>query len=218
MKQATATPVRSAVAASLTASPIIGVVRTESRQEGARQARAMIESGLEAVEITFTVPDAVDLVRELIRERPGEGPPWIGMGTVTDRARAEAAVAADAAFLVSPCTDAEVAAVARSAELYLVLGALTCSEIVEARRLGADMVKVYPLPPVGGAAYLATIRQPLGDIPMLAAGGFDIEAIPEYQAAGAIAYGIGAPLLGKDANESRTRIARALALARGDAS
>lgn len=218
MKEATATPVRSAVAESLTASPIIGVVRTESRQEGARQARAMIDGGLEAIEITFTVPEAVDLVRELIRERPGEGPPWFGMGTVTDRARAEAAVAAGAAFLVSPNTDPEVAEIARSSELFLVLGALTCSEIVEARRLGADMVKVYPLPPVGGASYLATIRQPLADIPMLAAGGFDVEAIPEYRAAGAIAYGMGAPLLLKDPTNSETRIARALALARGDSS
>ncbi len=217
MKEATAIPVRTAVADSLTASPIIGVVRTESRQEGARQAHAMIEGGLEAIEITFTVPEAVELVRELIRERDGEGPPWIGMGTVTDRARAEAAVAAGAAFLVSPNTNPEVAEVAQNADRFLVLGALTCSEIVEARSLGADLVKVYPLPAVGGASYLATIRQPLDDIPMLAAGGFDIEAIPEYRAAGATAYGIAAPLIGADPSETQTRIARALALARGDA-
>lgn len=207
---------RSAVASSLASSPIIGVVRTGSLQEAARQARLFMASGIELVEITFTVPEAVELVRELLAERGETGPPWIGMGTVTDGERARSAIAAGAAFLVSPNASSEVAAAAREADLFLVLGALTCTEIVTARDLGADLVKVYPLPPVGGASYLSTVRQPLGDIPMLAAGGFDIEEIPSYQAAGAQAYGIGSPLLAEDDGQSRERIARALALARGN--
>ena len=73
------------------------------------------------------------------------------------------------------------------------------------------MVKVYPLPPVGGPAYLAVVRQPLGDIPMLAGGGFGIDEIPAYRAAGAIAFGIGTPLVGADEAETRVRIERALA-------
>jgi 2-dehydro-3-deoxyphosphogluconate aldolase/(4S)-4-hydroxy-2-oxoglutarate aldolase len=206
---------RSAVASSLAKSPIIGVVRTGSLEEAGRQARLFIAAGIELVEITFTVPQATDLVRALVAERGDGGPPWIGMGTVTDGERAEAAVAAGASFLVSPNLSSKVAAVARDADLFLVLGALTCTEIVEARNLGADLVKVYPLPPVGGASYLATVRQPLDDIPMLAAGGFDIEEIPDYRAVGAQAYGIGAPLLGGDEQESLERIARALELARG---
>jgi 2-dehydro-3-deoxyphosphogluconate aldolase/(4S)-4-hydroxy-2-oxoglutarate aldolase len=97
------------------------------------------------------------------------------------------------------------------------MGALTPSEIVAASEAGADLVKVYPLPPVGGTAYLATIRGPLSDIPMLAAGGFGVEEIPAYARAGAVAFGIAAPLLGFSADEaeSRRRIGRALALARG---
>jgi 2-dehydro-3-deoxyphosphogluconate aldolase/(4S)-4-hydroxy-2-oxoglutarate aldolase len=206
---------RSAVASSLAKSPIIGVVRTGSHEEAARQARLFIDAALELVEITFTVPEATDLVRELIAERGEDGPPWIGMGTVTDGERAKAAVEAGASFLVSPNTSSEVAAVARQEDLFLVLGALTCTEIVAARDLGADVVKVYPLPPVGGASYLATVRGPLDDIPMLAAGGFDIEEIPAYREVGAQAYGIGAPLLGGDEQESHQRISRALDLARG---
>ena len=207
---------RSAVATSLAKSPIIGVVRTGSHEEATRQAHLFINAGIELVEITFTVPQATDLVRELVAEQGQEGPPWIGMGTVTDGERAKAAVEAGATFLVSPNTSSEVAAVARQEDLFLVLGALTCTEIVAARDLGADLVKVYPLPPVGGASYLATVRQPLDDIPMLAAGGFDIEEIPAYRAVGAQAYGIGAPLLGGDDEESHQRIARALDLARGN--
>lgn len=204
-----------AVAAGLKSAPIIGVVRTKSREEAARQARLFIAGGLQLIEITFSVPDAVGLVRELLDEREDTGPPWVGMGTVTDSRRAEAAVAAGAEFIVSPNTSPGVAAVAREADIYLVLGALTCTEIVEARALGAHMVKVYPLPPVGGARYLATVRQPLDDIPMLAAGGFTVEEIPEYRAVGASAFGIGSPLLASDDGETRQRIARALSLARG---
>jgi 2-dehydro-3-deoxyphosphogluconate aldolase/(4S)-4-hydroxy-2-oxoglutarate aldolase len=206
----------SAVAASLRQAPVVGVVRTPSPEEARRQARLFMQGGLELVEITFSVPGATDLVRELRAERGEQGPPWIGMGTVTDTDRAQAAVAAAAEFIVSPNTHAGVAEVVREAGVLLILGALTCSEIVHARDLGAHIVKVYPLPPVGGAAYLSIVRQPLDDIPMLAAGGFGVEAIPEYRAAGASAFGIGSPLLGPDDNTSLENIGRALQLARGE--
>lgn len=211
----TTVQIRPLVARSLQRSPVIGVVRTSTLEEAARQAKLFAESGIELVEITFSVPGASGLVRELLAGRASEGPPWIGMGTVTTAARAREAVAAGAEFIVTPNVSADVAREARQAGLFLVLGALTCSEIVAARELGADIVKVYPLPPVGGPAYLSTIRQPLGDIPMLAAGGFGIEDIPSYARVGAAAFGIGAPLLGADDEESRRKIARGLDLARG---
>ena len=207
--------IRIKVATSIEKAPIVGVVRTHSRQEAARQARLFIAGGLQLIEITFSVPEATDLVRELLQARGETGPPWIGMGTVTDAQRATAAAEAGAEFIVSPNTSAPVAGVARDAGIYLVLGALTCTEIVEARNLGAHIVKVYPLPPVGGPQYLATVRQPLDDIPMLAAGGFTVEDIPAYREVGASAFGIGSPLLADDEDETLQRIARALALARG---
>ena len=97
------------------------------------------------------------------------------------------------------------------------MGALTPTEIVAAIEVGADLVKVYPLPPVGGPAYLSVIRGPLGDVPMLAAGGFGVEEIPAYRQAGAIAFGLAAPLLGVGSGErqARERIERAITLARG---
>lgn len=200
--------------------PIVGVVRTASRDEAAAQARTLAACGVELVEITFTVPGASGLVRELLAGRTAEGPPWFGMGTVTTAARAREAVAAGAEFLVTPNVSAEVAREARNAGTFLVMGALTPTEIVAAVELGADLVKVYPLPPVGGPAYLSVIRGPLGDVPMLAAGGFGVEEIPAYQKAGAIAFGLAAPLLGvgadgSDTAEARRRIARALSLAGG---
>jgi 2-dehydro-3-deoxyphosphogluconate aldolase/(4S)-4-hydroxy-2-oxoglutarate aldolase len=213
----TTVEIRPQVALSLRRSPVVGVVRTGSFEEAARQARLFADAGIELVEITFSVPDAPRLVREMLAQRPQTaegGPPWIGMGTVTTADRAREAVQAGSEFIVTPNVSSDVARIARGAGLYLILGALTPTEVVLARELGADLVKVYPLPPVGGPHYLSTIRQPLGDIPMLAGGGFSVDEIPAYARAGAVAFGIGAPLLGADDEESRGRIARALALAR----
>jgi 2-dehydro-3-deoxyphosphogluconate aldolase/(4S)-4-hydroxy-2-oxoglutarate aldolase len=217
--------VRNSVALSVRRAPLVGVVRTQSREEAAAQARTLAACGVELVEITFTVPGAASLVRELLAERRGAreagGPPWIGMGTVSTAERAREAVAAGAELFVTPNVNAEVARAAREAGIYLIMGALTPTEIVDAAELGADLVKVYPLPPVGGPAYLSVIRGPLGDIPMLAAGGFGVEEIPLYAQAGAVAFGLAAPLLGvgpggNDETEARRRIARALTLARGN--
>jgi 2-dehydro-3-deoxyphosphogluconate aldolase/(4S)-4-hydroxy-2-oxoglutarate aldolase len=211
----TTVQIRPLVSRSLQRAPIIGVVRTSSREEAARRARVFAASGIELVEITFSVPGASGLLRELLAERRGDGPPFFGMGTVTTAARAREAVAAGAEFLVTPNVSAAVAQEARQANLFFVMGALSATEIVTAHELGADLVKVFPLPPVGGPAYLETVRGPLSDIPMLAAGGFGIDDIPAYARAGAIAFGIGAPLVGGDDGETRQVIARGLELARG---
>ena len=216
-KTDTAGSLKRRVAQSLASAPIVGVVRTSTYEEAEQQARAFIAGGLEIIEITFTVPGAAALIRQLLQERGADGPPWIGAGTVTDHRRASQALTSGAEFLVTPNVSSEVAAIAREAGVFLVLGALTATEICAARTLGADLVKVYPLPPVGGPGYLAVITQPLDDVPILAAGGFGAPEIPAYREAGAVAFGIGAQLLGSgDAQSQRQRIASALAAARGD--
>lgn len=218
MAATTLLPTRPRIAASLERAPIIAVVRTRSREEAGRQARLFAAAGLELIEITFTVPGAAGLVRELLAERsrqsPDAAPPWFGMGTVTTAARAQEALAAGAEFFVTPNTNPEVARIARESGTYLAMGAMTPTEIVAARELGADLVKVYPIPLVGGPSYLSVIRQPLDDIPMMASGGYGLEEIPAYGKAGATAFGIGAPLLGPSEDETRQRIAHALDLAR----
>ena len=206
--------IRPLIAASLERAPIIAVVRTKSIEEAGRQARSFAAAGLELIEITFTVPGASGLVRELLAGRGPEGPPWFGMGTVTTAARAREALDAGAEFFVTPNTNPEVARLARESGTYLAMGAMTPTEMVAARELGADLVKVYPIPLVGGPAYLSVIRQPLDDIPMMASGGYGLEEIPAYGKAGATAFGIGAPLLGSTEEETRRRIAHALDLAR----
>ncbi len=208
---------KSAVADSLERAPIIAVVRHPDRVVAARQARSFMRHGLEMIEVTFTVPGATELVRELLDERPDGSPIRIGMGTVTTAARAREAVAAASEFIVTPNVSAAVAGIAQEQGLFLCMGGLSPSELVAAHELGADLLKVYPLPPVGGPAYLSIVRQPLGDIgPMLAGGGFGIEEIPAYRAAGAVAFGLGGPLLSPDESITSQNIHRALALARGE--
>jgi 2-dehydro-3-deoxyphosphogluconate aldolase/(4S)-4-hydroxy-2-oxoglutarate aldolase len=209
--------IANAVAESLERAPIIGVVRTDSLDEARHQAEALREGGLELIEITFTVPDASKLVRELRGDRDGDGPPWIGMGSVTTEERATEALWVESDFVVSPNVSAEVAAMAKKEGRFLVLGALTPTEIVAAWRLGAHLVKVYPLQAVGGASYLKTVRGPLWDIDMLAAGGFGIDEMPEYRAAGARAFGMAAPLVLGAGGSPTEAVTRALRLARGDA-
>ena len=207
---------RTTVAESLARAPIVAVVRHPERAVAAAQARSFMQHGLELIEITFTVPGATDLVRELLDRRAPGSPIRIGMGTVTTASRARQAVAAGSEFIVTPNVSAAVAGIARERDLFLCMGGLTPTELVAAHELGADLLKVYPLPPVGGPAYLSVVRQPLGDLaPMLAGGGFGIEEIPAYRAAGAVAFGIGAPLIAADDPGTSRNIRRALALARG---
>ena len=210
----TETDLRTQVARTLAETPLVGVVRTDDFAEAERQARLFIAGGVRMIEITFTVPRAVEMVRSLLTES-GDAPHRIGMGTVTGVERARQARDAGAEFIVTPNVSPEAAAVAGEAGLYLVVGALTPSEIVAARDLGADLVKVFPLPPVGGPAYLKAVRGPLGDIAMLASGGFGPEEIPAYRDAGAVAFGIGAPMLADTEEESLRLVRRAVELARG---
>lgn len=205
---------RQSVRDTVARSPIFAVVRTDSLEQARTQAETFIRGGLEMIEITFSVPGATQLTSELLASRPEGATYKVGMGTVTTAHRAEAAVAAGAEFIVSPNASESVAEVSNQADLYLLLGALTPTEIVRATELGADLVKVYPTPPVGGPAYLSVVRQPLGDIPMLVGGGYDIDEIPAYRAAGAVAFGIGSSLLGSTEDESLAKIGRALEMAR----
>ena len=135
--------IKQRVGESLERTPVIGVVRTDSRAAAETQARELIEAEIELVEITFSCPGAVEIVAELLAERGLEGPPWIGMGTVTTAERARQALAAGAEFIVTPNVSAETARVATEAGVFFVSGALTPSEIV------AEVIIIGPLARLG---------------------------------------------------------------------
>jgi 2-dehydro-3-deoxyphosphogluconate aldolase/(4S)-4-hydroxy-2-oxoglutarate aldolase len=122
---------------------------------------------------------------------------------VTDAVSVKRAVDAGAEFIVTPCLVPEVIEAAHRAEVAVLPGALTPTEVFEAHRLGGDMVKVFPVQSVGGADYLRALRGPFPDIPLVPTGGVTLKNMTEMFKAGAAAVGVGSELISKDALERR---------------
>lgn len=171
---------------------------------------ALLQGGLTVAEITMTVPNAIAAIDAIAKRFPGEV--LVGAGTVTDAEMARRAADAGAEFIVTPCLVPEVINAAQRADVAILPGALTPGEIFEAFRLGGDMVKVFPVQSVGGAAYLQALRGPFPDIPLVPTGGVTLENMAEMFKAGAAAVGVGTELISKDALARRDYAAiRALA-------
>lgn len=167
---------------------VVGVLRAPSASRAVELAGAAVTAGLRALEITFTVPDAAAVIRELA----GRGPDAVvGAGTVSSAAEAEAAVTAGASFLVSPHFDGEVLTAARSLGVPYVPGALTPGEIVAAHRATGGPVKVFPVARLGGAKYVADLLGPFPALPLMVTGGVSLDDAGDYLAAGAQVVGIG---------------------------
>jgi 2-dehydro-3-deoxyphosphogluconate aldolase/(4S)-4-hydroxy-2-oxoglutarate aldolase len=169
---------------------LIAVIRAPSPEAALGAARAVVAGGIGLVEITFTVPDATRVMAALADE-PGL---TLGAGTVLDAAQARAALAAGARFLIAPNLSLEVAAEAARAGVLFCPGAYTTTEILAARAAGAHVVKVYPVGVAGGPAYIRIIRDPLPDVPMLAAGGTTLDNVVPFLEAGCVGVGLGAAL------------------------
>jgi 2-dehydro-3-deoxyphosphogluconate aldolase/(4S)-4-hydroxy-2-oxoglutarate aldolase len=171
---------------------IIPVVRATSAAEAVAIGDAIVAGGIDALEITMTVPGAVDVVKEVVK-RYGDRL-LIGAGTVLDAEQARACVAAGARFIVSPIVDEGTIAECRHADVAIIPGALTPTEVVRAWRAGADLVKVFPCSAVGGASYIKALRAPLPQIPLVPTGGVTLDTVAGFFAAGAAAVGVGADL------------------------
>ena len=176
---------------------IIPIIRASSADVVVPVAEALLQAGLPVVEITMTVPNAIDAIG-VVAKRFG-GKVLVGAGTVTDAETARRAVDAGAEFIVTPCLVPEVIEAARNANVAVLPGALTPTEVFEAYRAGGDMVKVFPVQSVGGAAYLRALRGPFPDIPLVPTGGVTLDNIAEMFKAGAAAVGVGTELISKDA-------------------
>ena len=180
---------------------IIPIIRASSADVAVPVAEALLEAGLPVVEITMTVPNALAAIGAVAKRFAGKL--LLGAGTVTDAATCTRAVDAGAEFIVTPCVVPEVIEAALRANVAVLPGALTPTEVFEAHRLGGDMVKVFPVQSVGGAAYLRALRGPFPDIPLVPTGGVTLENVAEMFQAGAAAVGVGSELISKAALERR---------------
>ncbi len=176
---------------------LIPVIRVSSSEEAIDVADAIKQGGSSFIEITMSVPGAIEVVKELTLRYRAEI--VIGAGTILDPETARAALLAGAQFLVTPTLNLDVIKLARRYSTVVVPGAATPTEILTAWTAGADMVKVFPVAQLGGPDYIRALKGPLPQVLMVPTGGVTIENAAAYIKAGSAALAVGGELVDKKA-------------------
>ena len=171
---------------------IVPVLRAESEEQALAIASAIADGGVTCLEVTMTVPGAINVMRRLAKDRPDI---LVGAGTVLDPETARMCMLEGAQFVVSPCFNARVVEMCRRYSIAVLPGALTPTEIVTAWEAGADVVKVFPCSALGGAKYLTALKGPLPQVDLIPTGGVSLATAAEFLAAGAFALGVGSDLV-----------------------
>ena len=179
---------------------IIPGIRTSSGQDAHFAADAVASGGIPIVEITMTIPGAIDTIAYLAQHIPGV---LVGAGTVLDAETARKCLDAGAQFLTGPCLDLSVIEVAKKHNVAMIAGALTPTEIHTAWKAGADLIKVFPCAQMGGDTYIRALQGPFPKIPLVAAGGVNQQTAANFILAGAAAVGIGSELVPREAIQKR---------------
>lgn len=174
---------------------IVPVVRAASAQQAVLAAEAVAAGGIPIVEITMTVPGAIDVITQLARSIGQQV--LIGAGTVLDAETAGRCLDAGAQFLVSPGFDRETVELARRRQTLIMAGALTPTEVITAYQAGSDFVKIFPCGNVGGPAYIKALKAALPQIPMIPTGGVNLTTAADFLRAGAAALGVGGELVSR---------------------
>ncbi len=172
---------------------IVPVVRAAGVEEARQAVDAILAGKIPVVEITMTVPGAVEVIRSVVRQFAGKV--LVGAGTVVTREQALACLDAGAQFLVSPGLSIAMVRAARERNTLAVPGALTPTELMAAVAEGAEVVKIFPCGSVGGPKYLKALRGPFPNVKVIPTGGVNAGNAAEYIAAGAFAIGVGSDLV-----------------------
>jgi 2-dehydro-3-deoxyphosphogluconate aldolase/(4S)-4-hydroxy-2-oxoglutarate aldolase len=181
-----------AIIARVEAAGLLPVVRAKSNEQAIELSKALHLGGIECLEVTLTVPGAIEVIAELSRELGDAA--LVGAGTVLSAEDGQRCLDAGARFLVSPGYVPGLIATAHRANVPAMIGALTPSEVIAAWKEGADFVKIFPCSALGGASYLKALSAPLPQVKLLPTGGVTLETMANYLAAGAAALGVGAAL------------------------
>lgn len=179
---------------------ILPAIRVANAENARFAAETVAQAGIPIVEITTTIPGAVDVIADLARNLPHV---IVGAGTILDAETARACLNAGAHFLTSPGLDPEIVQFARKENVLMMAGALTPTEIVAAYKAGSDFVKVFPCAQVGGDSYIKALKAPFPQIPLIAAGGVNQQTAGAFILAGASAVGVGGDLIPRSAIELR---------------
>ncbi len=179
---------------------LIPVLRAKSVAQGRAVVDAMVAGGVTVVEVTMTVPGAIELIKELKKEIADEL--LIGSGTVTTADQAQATIDAGAEFVVSPSLHPDVIATTKKNKKISCPGALTPTEAITAWNAGADYVKIFPCSAVGGASYLKSLLAPFPHLKIIPTGGVTLQTAEGFIKAGARALGVGSDLVNLAAIDS----------------
>lgn len=177
-------------------SGLVAIIRSNRSEMLVDVAEALLAGGVEVMEVTFTVPNAVGVL-EQVASRLGDRI-VLGAGTVLDSETARLAILAGAEFIVSPSTNLEVIELCRRYDKAVMPGALTPTEVVTAWQAGADVVKIFPSDTFG-PKYLKALRAPLPQVRMMPTGGVTLDTAADFLRAGACALGVGGSLVEADA-------------------
>ena len=217
----TASPSRAEAVATIEKLGAIAVVRLDDAARLRPVVEALAAGGVRAIEVTTTIPGALDALAELKRSPTGQF--LLGAGTVLDAETARLAILAGARFIVSPTFSARVVELCHRYDVVAMPGAYTPTELVTAWEAGADLVKVFPAGGLG-PGYLADLRGPLPQLRLVPTGGVTAENAGAFLAAGAVAVGVGGALVEREAvargeygrmTEQALRLTRAIRAARG---
>jgi 2-dehydro-3-deoxyphosphogluconate aldolase/(4S)-4-hydroxy-2-oxoglutarate aldolase len=172
---------------------LVPIVRALSPEDALHATEAIVAGGINIAEITMTVPNAIH-VMEKVADKFGDKV-LLGAGTILDTETCRAALLAGAQFIVTPALNVKVIEMACRYSKVCMPGALTPTEVVTAWQAGADMVKIFPCGPVGGAKYIKALKGPFPQIEFVPTGGVNLETTPEFIKAGASAVGVGGELV-----------------------
>jgi 2-dehydro-3-deoxyphosphogluconate aldolase / (4S)-4-hydroxy-2-oxoglutarate aldolase len=170
---------------------VVAVLRAPSAEHAVKAADTLVLGGITGIEITYSTPDAAAAIREIVRRHGQDA--YVGAGTILTTDQAAEAARAGARFLVAPGADAAVARAMRGTGVVTLVGALSPTEVMAARALGADAVKIFPAS-LGGPAYLRALRGPFPEVPFVPTGGVTAANLSDWLAAGAVAVGAGSEL------------------------
>ncbi len=171
---------------------VVAVVRAESKEQGFKIIEACKNGGIRALEITLTVPGAVDIIKELV-EAYKDDDVIIGAGTVLDPESARACILAGAKYIVSPCFDLEVVKMCNRYAIPIMPGVMTPREVVMALEAGVDVLKVFP-GNAFGPSIISAFRGPMPQGNYMPTGGVSLDNVDQWIKAGAVAVGAGSVL------------------------
>lgn len=195
---------------SLKEAGVIAVVRGKTREEALKASHAIINGGMKGIELTFTVPQADQVITELTAEYANDPGIVIGAGTVLDATTARLAIMAGAQFVVSPSFDEETAKICNLYQIPYLPGCMTITEMKTALTYGVDIIKLFP-----GSAYgpsiVTAFKAPIPHLNIMPTGGVSIDNMEDWFRAGVVCVGVGGNLLAPAATgdfEKVTEIAR----------